>query len=471
VVASLPVPGGCHRIAFDYSGAERRIYVTNQVVGAVLCWREDTAFGFVSLPAIAVQGRDPEALAVLPDGRLMVGNRATLDLEVLDPNAAAGSSTVARIALGSLPFDLVVHGNEVLVPTFILVGPGGFNVVHRVALADFSLQGAALANAGTDYVDLVRAPAHLAVVAAGSGSLIVADSNLSEIARVDLAPGARRAVPQDGALALRQGEAPEVLVVDQFRETVRAVALGAVPPFTAGREIPLGHSRSVRLSGTGALTPQEEGERFFRSVEFFNGTAATPNPVTCQSCHIDGASHNIGTLRQSPPMWGMAQTAPYGSQGVTNDLLAVVRGAFNRHGVRGGSVPATADTLILSYFNGFAPPVSPFLEPDGSLSAQAQLGKQWFEGAGKCAVCHAAPVFIPLAPFPLTLSSGIGTGLAPINVPSLRGAWATAPYLHNGSALTLRDVLVGNPLDIHGQLAATATAAELDAVVAYLSTL
>jgi len=37
-----------------------------------------------------------------------------------------------------------------------------------------------------------------------------------------------------------------------------------------------------------------------------------------------------------------------------------------------------------------------------------------------------------------------------VNVPTLLGLWATAPYLHDGSAPTLFDVLDRNVDDLHG---------------------
>jgi DNA-binding beta-propeller fold protein YncE len=58
-----------------------------------------------------------------------------------------------------------------------------------------------------------------------------------------------------------------------------------------------------------------------------------------------------------------------------------------------------------------------------------------------------------------------------VDIPSLHGLWSTAPYLHDGSAPTLRAVLVTrNPDDAHG-VTSGLDAAELDALEAYLLTL
>ena len=67
---------------------------------------------------------------------------------------------------------------------------------------------------------------------------------------------------------------------------------------------------------------------------------------------------------------------------------------------------------------------------------------------------------------------GAGEQVGPaFDTPSLLGVWATAAYLHDGSAATLRDVLVGrNPNDEHGQTSHL-SAQELDELVAYLQAL
>lgn len=106
---------------------------------------------------------------------------------------------------------------------------------------------------------------------------------------------------------------------------------------------------------------------------------------------------------------------------------------------------------------------SPWRMPDGTLTAEAEAGAAVFEAAG-CAVCHPAPSYTdsswqggePLLHDVGTLGPGSGGRrgevLLGLDTPSLRGLWGTAPYLHDGSALTLREVLEDrNPGDQHGQ--------------------
>ena len=62
-------------------------------------------------------------------------------------------------------------------------------------------------------------------------------------------------------------------------------------------------------------------------------------------------------------------------------------------------------------------------------------------------------------------------GAGKLDTPTLIEIWRTAPYLHDGSAATLRDVLTtGNPGDRHGKTSHL-KAAQLDDLVAYLLSL
>ena len=109
---------------------------------------------------------------------------------------------------------------------------------------------------------------------------------------------------------------------------------------------------------------------------------------------------------------------------------------------------------------------SPFRQADGSLSADAAAGKTVF--AARCASCHGGTEFSDSRDQVLrqigTVKAGsgerLGKPLAGIDTPTLRDTWATAPYLHDGSAPTLQAAVLA-----HGGL--TLSAMELAQVVAY----
>ena len=91
---------------------------------------------------------------------------------------------------------------------------------------------------------------------------------------------------------------------------------------------------------------------------------------------------------------------------------------------------------------------SPFRAADGSMTAEAVIGEGIFQREG-CATCHTPPRYTDSAiggslhdVGTLRASSGfrLGQPLAGIDTPTLRGVWATAPYLHDGSAPDLASV-------------------------------
>jgi hypothetical protein len=252
---------------------------------------------------------------------------------------------------------------------------------------------------------------------------------------------------------------------------VRSVELAGGAPFALGAEIPLAHSGAPRVPLSGDLAPFEDGEWLFRSVAFFGGTAAQPNPVTCQTCHVDGASANFVAVRQPQPFYELGGTSPYLWTGSQPDLHTLTLNAFLAHGTITDTIPPGFEDLLIGFFTNLHAPPSPWLAPDGSLPPEAEAGRQLFEGTAGCTACHAAPLFVPAPPAPLTIDAGIGTGLAPINVPTLRGTWTSAPYLHDGSRASLVDVLAGDPADAHGVATAGLTAPELEQLAAYVRTL
>lgn len=119
---------------------------------------------------------------------------------------------------------------------------------------------------------------------------------------------------------------------------------------------------------------------------------------------------------------------------------------------------------------------SPHRQTGGELSVEAQAGKAVFEAAN-CASCHAGSRFTDSAPGLRhdvgTLSSHSGQRLGGVldglDTPTLRGLWETAPYLHDGSAATLREAVTAHTAGAPGVAIAALSSTELDELVAYLS--
>lgn len=118
---------------------------------------------------------------------------------------------------------------------------------------------------------------------------------------------------------------------------------------------------------------------------------------------------------------------------------------------------------------------SPYRNGDGTLTADGTAGKALFEKLG-CDFCHAGADFTDSARGLLhdvgtiTASSGTHAGqpLLGLDTPTLLGVWETPPYLHDGSAPTLRDVLTTkNPSGLHG-FVSSLSATQVDQLVAYV---
>jgi hypothetical protein len=120
-------------------------------------------------------------------------------------------------------------------------------------------------------------------------------------------------------------------------------------------------------------------------------------------------------------------------------------------------------------------PRSPFRNADGTMTEEALVGEEIFLNLG-CDFCHSGDDFTDSAldllhdVGTLTAESGsrLGAVLEGLDTPTLLGIWQTAPYLHDGSAPTLLDVLTTtNPDGLHGNTGALSET-ELSQLVAYL---
>ncbi len=101
---------------------------------------------------------------------------------------------------------------------------------------------------------------------------------------------------------------------------------------------------------------------------------------------------------------------------------------------------------------------SPHRGEGGLLTEEGWRGREVFQRAG-CQECHSGPDFTDSAQGVLhdvgtlreTSGHRLGEELEGLDTPTLRGIWETAPYLHDGSAETLLDVVSArNPDDEHG---------------------
>lgn len=185
-----------------------------------------------------------------------------------------------------------------------------------------------------------------------------------------------------------------------------------------------------------------EGRRLFNDTKF-----DPDGNVACGSCHPQGdmdnkqwhfpeihdSTNGMADMFSTPTLFGIAETAPYLWRGEGgSDLRAVTRTVIED--ILNGTVSEDELDALVAYQLSLRVPANPWLGSGGLTDAQAR-GRQVFEGAGKCGVCHAGPAFTG------RFSIQIRPATPPFDVPSLRWVFATAPYFHDGSASTLRRVI------------------------------
>ena len=118
---------------------------------------------------------------------------------------------------------------------------------------------------------------------------------------------------------------------------------------------------------------------------------------------------------------------------------------------------------------------SPYREAGGRMTAAGQAGRVQFLRLG-CHTCHEGAQFTDspsglihdVGTIKATSGQRLGKPLKGLDTPTLKGLWRSAPYLHDGSAPTLMDVLTtANKSGRHGRTSLLQPR-ERDALVAYL---
>ena len=159
--------------------------------------------------------------------------------------------------------------------------------------------------------------------------------------------------------------------------------------------------------------------------------------VSCATCHFEGRNDGMTWptdhgIRSTPSLAGrVSDTVPLTwTAGVPSVFEEARLTSQERLGGRGATVEELA---ALVAFIDFTREVD--VPERHTVNAQTERGRTLFERADVgCASCHWGPRHTDQGSHPLY-------GLEAVDTPSLTGVAATAPYLHDGRAPTLRDVL------------------------------
>ncbi len=201
--------------------------------------------------------------------------------------------------------------------------------------------------------------------------------------------------------------------------------------------------------------------------------------LSCASCHPDARSDGLnwdllndglGNPKNAKSMVWSGRTPPLMSLGVRANVEACTNAGFVHLLF---TEPKLQDLkAVIAFLKSLEPVTSPYRKEDGSLTESAQRGEKLYgsEQVG-CAVCHPAPLFTNLACVDVGTTSATDRGTVSFDTPTLVEGWRSPPFLHDGSAVTLKEVLTKhNPKNQHGATTQL-TPEQIDDLAAYLLSL
>jgi len=230
-------------------------------------------------------------------------------------------------------------------------------------------------------------------------------------------------------------------------------------------------ARSIALGPRKRLTKVRKGEMLFNDASL-----CFQNWQSCASCHPGGGrvdalnwdllNDGIGNPKNTKSLLLAHKTPPAMVTGVRPDAEAAVRAGI-RH-IQFAVRPEEDAAAIDEYLKSLKPVQSPYLVK-GRLSKSAKRGQKVFNKA-ECASCHPSGLYTDLKKYDIGTGKGLDENKS-FDTPTLIEAWRTAPYLYDGRAETIKEVLTKhNAGDKHGNTSAL-TDEEINSLAAFLLSL
>jgi YVTN family beta-propeller protein len=205
---------------------------------------------------------------------------------------------------------------------------------------------------------------------------------------------------------------------------------------TVIRTIPLGSLAEPSLA--------RKGEALF-----YDARRSHHQWFSCHTCHVDGHTCclNFDTLndgfygvpKMTPSLHNVAKTGPWTWHGWQKDLGAAVKHSLTK--TMFGPEPTKAEIgYMLAFLETLTPPPNPNLRADGSMDSGAERGKKIFHDKAGCIRCHRGTYYTSKGLYDVGLEPD-GGPYKLWNPPSLIGLYDRGPYLHDGRAKSLQELL------------------------------
>ena len=259
-------------------------------------------------------------------------------------------------------------------------------------------------------------------------------------------------------------------------------------------------AKTLQRTGVVRVSENPLGDEILRGKQLFYSALmpmASRRWIACSSCHPDSDAdgrtwQNPEGLRNTPSLVGLAWTHPQhwsADRDETQDFEHTIRGALMQgRGLISGPVAESLGSpnkgrsrdldALAAYTNSHTVPLSPHAK--SGLNESAKRGREiFFSKETACATCHHGPYFCDSNPATKPTLHDVGTGRSdpsekmPLkyDTPTLLGVYRSAPYLHDGSAKTLRDVLTTNNAGDKHAKTSQLTASQIDDLAEFLKAL
>ncbi|MHC4509611.1 MAG: c-type cytochrome, partial [Planctomycetota bacterium] len=246
------------------------------------------------------------------------------------------------------------------------------------------------------------------------------------------------------------GKAPRALaivgqtayVAEYFTDSMTVVDMSDKSRFKT-TSIPLGPKQEI--------TVRRKGE-----ILFHDASICFQAWQSCASCHPSGArvdalnwdllNDGLGNPKNTKSLLLAHRTPPAMVTGIRESAEVAVRAGI-RH-IQFAVRPEEEAAAIDEYLKSLEPVPSPYLR-NGKLSRSARRGRKLFQETG-CAKCHEGPLFTDMRKHNVGTGEGLDQG-RDFDTPTLIEVWRTSPYLYDGRAASMEELLTKyNPQDKHG---------------------
>jgi DNA-binding beta-propeller fold protein YncE len=202
-------------------------------------------------------------------------------------------------------------------------------------------------------------------------------------------------------------------------------------------------TKSIALGSPSKLAPERQGEALF-----YDADRCHNHWFSCHTCHTDGHTCGLnfdtlnddsyGNPKLTPSLRGVVHTGPWTWHGWQKDLGAGVAKSYTE--TMFGPKP-TDDEIkaVVAFLTTFDQPPNPHLK-DGKRTDSAERGRALFEGKANCIHCHKGEHYTSDRNYDVKLEPD-GSPYTLWNPPSLLGLWDRGPFLHDGRAKTLDELL------------------------------